>query len=99
MNLTKEEFASLKSLSKNDSLIIQKSDKGNSIAIINKDDYLQKLRNILSDSSKFSEICITKEEHLNFLINIEKQITDLLKQLNNSQVISDTEYKKLKPRD
>ena len=98
MNLTKEELASLKSLSKNDSLIIQKSDKENSIAIINKDDYLQKMRNILCDSSKFSEICITKERHLNFLINIEKQITDLLKQLNDSQVISDTEYNKLKPR-
>ena len=97
-NLTKEEFASLKSLSRIDSLIIQKSDKGNSIAIINKDDYLQKMRNILSDSSKFSETCITKEKDLNFLINIEKQITDLLKQLNHSQVISDTEYKKLKPR-
>ena len=98
LNLTKEEFASLKSLSKNDSLIIQKSDKGNSIAIINKDGYLQKIRNVLSDSSKFSEICITKEKHLNFLINIEKQITDLLRQLHPSQVISDTEYKKLKPR-
>ena len=98
MNLTKEEFASLKSLPKNDSLIIQKSDKGNSIAIIDKDDYLQKMRNILSDSSKFSEVLITNEKHLNFLVNIEKQITDLLKQLNDSQVISDTEYKKLKPR-
>ena len=43
LNLTKEEFASLKSLSKNDSLIIQKSDKGNSITIIDKDDYLQKM--------------------------------------------------------
>ena len=31
------------------------------------------------------------------MVNIEKQITDLLKQLNDSQVISDTEYKKLKP--
>ena len=58
----------------------------------------KKMQNILSDSSKFSEICITKEKHLNFLINIEKQITDLLKQLNHSQVISDTEYKKLKHR-
>ena len=96
LNLTKEEFASLKSLPKNNSLIIQKSDKGNSIAIINKDDYFQKMQNILSDSSKFFEICITKEKHVNFLINIEKQITDLLKQLNHSQVISDTEYKKLK---
>ena len=32
------------------------------------------------------------------MVDIEKQITDLLKQLNDSQVISDTEYKKLKPR-
>ena len=98
MNLTNEEFASLKSLLKNDSLIIQKSYKGNSIAIIGKDDYLQKMRNILSDSSKFSEVFVTNEKHLNFLVNIEKQITDPLKQLNDSQVILDTEYKKLKPR-
>ena len=79
MNLTKEELDSLKSLSKKDSLIIQQSDKGNSIAIINKDDYSQKMQTILSDTSKFSEICITKEKQLNFLINIEKSITDLLK--------------------
>ena len=72
MNLTKEEFALLKSLSKNDSLIIQKSDKGNSIAIIDKDDYLQKMQNILSDSRRFSEICMANEKHLNFLINIQK---------------------------
>ena len=85
-------------LTKNYNLIIQKSDKGNFIAIINKDDYLQKMRKILSDSSKFSEICIAKEQNLNFLINIEKQITDLLKQLNDSQEISDTKCKKLIPR-
>ena len=78
-------------------MIIQKSDKGNSIAIIDKDDYLQKMQNILSDSSKFSEVFVTNKKHLNFLVNIKKQITDLLKQLNDSQVISDTEYKKLKP--
>ena len=90
LNLTKEEFASLKSLSKNDSLIIQKSDKGNSIAITGKDDYLQQMWNILSDSSKFSEVVVTNEKHLSFLVNIEKKITDLLKQLNDSQVISDT---------
>ena len=40
LNLAKEEFVSLKSLlSKNANLSIQKSDKGNSIVIINKDDY------------------------------------------------------------
>ena len=56
------------------------------------------MRNILSDSSKLSEVFVTNEKHLNFLVKIQKQITDLLKQLNDSQVISNTEYKKLKPR-
>ena len=85
LNLTKEEFSLLKPLPKDDRLIIQKSDKGNSIIIIsNKDNYLQNMQNILYDSSKFSEVCIAKEKHLSFFINIEKQITDLLKQLNNS---------------
>ena len=98
LNLTKEEFASLESLSKSNSNQIQKSDQWNSIVIVNKDDYVQKMQNILSDFSKFSEICIAKEIHVNFSINIGKQITDLLKQLNDSEVISDTEYKKLKPR-
>ena len=68
MNLTNEEFASLKALSKNDSLITQKSDKGNSISIIDRDDYLQKKRKSLSDFSKLSEICEGNEKHLNFLI-------------------------------
>ena len=50
----------------------------------------KKMRNILSDFRKFSEICIAKEKHLSFLINLEKQIADLLKQLNDSHVFSDT---------
>ena len=45
-NLTPAKVAILKSLSKNKSLIIQKSDKGNSLAIIDKSDYLQKRQNI-----------------------------------------------------
>ena len=84
LNLTKEDFSLLKPLSKDDRLIIQKSDKGNSIIISNKDNYLQNMQNILYDFSKFSEVCIAKGKHLSFFINIEKQITDLLKQLNNS---------------
>ena len=56
------------------------------------------MRNTSSDFSKFSEFCIAKVKDLKFLINIEKQIIDLLTQLNDSQIILDTEYKKLKPR-
>ena len=60
---------------KHESLIIQKSGKGNPIAI----DYLQKIRNILSVSNKFTEVFVADEKHLNCLVNLEKQITDLLK--------------------
>ena len=74
------------------------SDKENSITVINKDNYLRKMRNIQSDSSKFFKNFKTIEKHLKFFVNIEKQITDFLKQLNNFQAISDTKYKKLKSR-
>ena len=96
MNLTKEQFSSLKTLSKTDSLVIQKSDKENCIDIISKDACQQKMLNILPDSSKFSQIYITNEKKLNFLGNIELQIIDLLKQLIDFQVNS--KHEKLKPR-
>ena len=48
--LNKGEISALKTLSKNNYLFMQKSDKGNSIVLINKSDYLDKMYNILSDS-------------------------------------------------
>ena len=50
----------MKTLSKNNDLIIQKSDKGNSIVLINKNDYLDKMYNILSDSKKFVKSSLVK---------------------------------------
>ena len=83
LNLSPEEFAALRSLSKNISLIIQKSDNGNSVAIIDKSDYLEKMRSILSDSSKFTQVSISEDKQLKFLFDVEKHITDLLKDLKN----------------
>ena len=65
-------------------------DKGSSIAIIDKSDYLEKMRNILSDSSKFTQVSVAKDKQLNFIVNVEKHITDLLKDLKNSEVIFET---------
>ena len=56
------------------------------------------MRNILSDSSKFPQVFVAEEKQLNFIVNVEKDITDLLKDLKNSEVISVTVYKSLKPR-
>ena len=47
------EHLALKDLIENRDLVIQKADKGNTVVILNKNDYISKLKVILSDSSKF----------------------------------------------
>ena len=54
--------------------------------------------NILSDFKKFLKTSIVDDKHLNFIIGIEKKLTNLLKELKASEAISETNYKKLKPR-
>ena len=98
LNLTPEELAALKSLSKNQNVVIQKSDRDKSIAIIDKNKYLKKMRNILSDCSKFTKVSIAEDKQLNFIDHVEKDVTDLLKDLKKSEGTSETVYKILKPR-
>ena len=98
-SLNKDEFLALKTLFRNKDLIIQKSDKGNSIAVINKGDHLDKMYNVLSDSNKFVKSSVVDDKHLNSVIEIEKKLTDLLKEMKASEAISKIDYKKRKPRD
>ena len=88
----------MKALSKNNDLIIQKSDKGNSVVVIYKSDYLIKMYNILSDSKKFVKSSVLDEKHLNFIIGIEKKLTKLLKELKASGTILENDCKSFKPR-
>ena len=93
-SLNREEIFALKTLSKNKDLIIQKSDKGNSIVLINKSNYLEKMHNILSGSKKFVKSFVVNYKHLNFINGIEKKLTDLSKKLKASGAISEIGYKK-----
>ena len=45
-NLPKEEFDALKILLKNKDIIVQKADKGNTVVILNRKDYVCKMKNI-----------------------------------------------------
>ena len=56
INLTKEEMQVLRDLSSREHIIIQKADKRNSIVILNKSDYVKKMKEILSDISKFKKL-------------------------------------------
>ena len=85
-SLYKDEIFALKTLFENKDLIIQKSDKGNSIVLINKSDYLGRIYNILSDSKKIVISSVLDDKHLNFIIGIEKKLTYLLKELKHHKL-------------
>ena len=55
-NLSKAGFDALKSLIRNKELIIQKADKDNTVVLLNRKDYISKMKLILADTSKFKKI-------------------------------------------
>ena len=59
----------LKSLLADDSIIIQKSDKGNSVVILNKSDYVTRMHELLADTSKFQKLDIQGENDYNCIIH------------------------------
>ena len=54
--------------------------------------------NILSDSQKIAKSSVVDEKHLNFIIGIEKKLTNLIKKSKASETISEIDSKNLKPR-
>ena len=60
-------------------LIIQKADKNNTVAITEKNGFINKMKEIISDTSKFEQINIKEDKRLNFLLKSEKNIIDLIK--------------------
>ena len=60
---------------------LEKGDKGNAVVIINKNDYKTKIKNILSDSTKFKKLEFGDNMQLHFLINSEKKLKDIIKLL------------------
>ena len=87
-HLSKEEILALQNLRKNKNVVIQKSDKGNSAAVVHQADYLDKMDNLLNDTQKFENINLKSNGILNFVINQEKHFDNILKKLVASNSIS-----------
>ena len=95
-NLSMEEFTALQNLCKNKDLIIQKSDKGNSVVIVQRQD-LEKMNDILSDQKKYSKVSLKDGTLLDFAINQEKHIDKVLKKFVESKIMTEKTRKSLKP--
>ena len=87
----------LKDLIKNRDLVIQKADKGNIVVILNKNDYISRMKVILNDSSKFQKLSIDQNKVLNHIVHMENRIINVLKKLKNKKIISENIYEDLYP--
>ena len=83
-NLSKDEFIAFLNLSKNKDLIIQKSDKENSVVTVDRHDYIKKMENILSDKNKFTRVNLKDNILLNFAVIQEQRVDQVLKNLFDS---------------
>ena len=64
-NLSSSEAKALRNLTKQKDIIIQKADKGNSVVILDKESYIVKMKELLSDTSKFERPEIPPHKYLN----------------------------------
>ena len=75
--------------------MIQKSDKGNSVVILDENVYIKHMQSLLNNKAKF-EKADTKKGLLIFTVNYEKQINKYLKFLKSSGALSVEQNKKIK---
>ena len=96
-NLPPREVEALKTLLRDDTIIIQKSDKGNSVVVLNKIDYTARMHELLSDRTKFRELNIAEGKDYNFIINQELRIRKVLGDLVKSGAMTQECYDKIAP--
>ena len=81
----------LKKLRNNDSIIICKPDKGNGVVIIDKNDFMNKMLDLLNDPSKFKKIDTDPT------LKREGQLQRFLRNLKGSRIFDDFSYEKVYP--
>ena len=83
--LSKSEYEALVGLSKDDSIVILKPDKGNGTVIMDKTEYQEKINTILGDPSKFLKV---DKDPYKSNINLEDKVNRILHKLHKSGSIS-----------
>ena len=77
----------MKGLSSNKDIILQKADKDNSVVLVNKADYTKRMKELLSDGSKFKEITVEYGKEINLLLLLlqhEGKLIEFLKRVKSS---------------
>ena len=82
----------LKSLSQRDDIVVLRPDKGRGVVILGKDDYTNKMNDILNDQSKFRNI---GQPNFQEIFKVEDRINRFLRTLKRDGIISEHTYEDL----
>ena len=86
-NLTESKCKFLKELIQCKELVIQKADKGNTVVITDRENYVKGIESLLSGNSKFKPLNIDKDKWLNYSVNLEKKLKEHFKTSKNNKKI------------
>ena len=96
-NLTESESKGLKELIRRKDLVIQKADKGNTVVITDRENYLKGIKLLLSDNTKFIPLNIDQNKWLNYIVNLENKLKEHFRALYRDNKISEDEFKSFCP--
>ena len=85
LNITEHEYSLLENLSNKKDIVIQKTDKGNAVVLIDRMDYDNSMLAILSDTSKFVKVPIPPGKSvLNLILSHETKVAEFLRTIRSS---------------
>ena len=79
--LSEGESILLKNLVECKDLVILKADKGNTVVITDRTKYLEGIKSLLWDSSKFMQLPVDEGKSISYIINLDSKLKDCFKVL------------------
>ena len=89
---SRQDILQLKEFAKNKDIIVCKPDKGRGVVILDKDTYVAKMIDLISDRTKFENISISIKK---YTLKIEDKIKKILRKLKDENIILSETYSKL----
>ena len=78
LNFSWDKYNALKNLSSSKNIIIQKSDKGNSAVLMNRDDHINLMETLISDAAKSQKLSVPEDNSYNFMVQEKKLVDNVL---------------------
>ena len=88
-NLTKEEWKAMRRLAKDRRIVIKPADKGSSVVVWDKLDYLAEAESHLKDNNTYKDVKFRDD----YLVKLVEKSKKMFKQLLSKQNISSSEFK------